>query len=261
MKIPQDDLKIIALDKINKTKDAFEESILLSSALKIISNLIYGFERMKSSELAQCIYSLNHWINSRSYITTKKYKPGSIVEIELGLNYHSEISYRHLGVVLEDLNKKVVIVPVTSSTFCIDNSSEKVNGQWYYRLTGRSEGFDRDECILVLNDLKSVNKGRIIAKLGNMTDFETGKVLFDDIKMEILKKYFSKQCSEYESTISNLKKENEFLQSQITEMSDIIDSLKLENKEHQITIKEKTQTINRYCWLLHTKTDYYKKIS
>ncbi len=251
MRIDYELLKRISLDPKNKVKDSFDDSIILSSCLKLFSNIIYELQSLKVNEVALFVNSMNHWTTNKKFSTSKKYKAGTIIEYECGLNYQDELSYRHTGLIIEEFDKKIVVIPSSSTKSLIDKSSKKENGLWYYVLVGENEGFDH-ECVLLLNDMKTVSKKRIIGSFDNITKNDEGKRLFDDIKLELMRHYFSKQFSEKENTIKDLIEENNRLNNLNEELLHNNASLTQDNEE-------KAKKIKSLYWILNNKTDYYKK--
>lgn len=241
MRIDYNLLKKISLDKKNKTKLVFDESIVLSSFLKLLSNIIYEFDRMHVNEVALFINSINHWVTNKKYINKKKYKPGTIIEYDCGLNYSGELSYRHTGLVLEELDKKILVIPSSSSEKYIKRTSEKENGLWYYKLVGKSEGFDHD-CVLLVDNLKMISKQRVIGKFGNIQKEPAGKNLFNTIKVDILSHYFSKQYNE--------------LVIQNKDLCRIIDEKNIEIDELKSKIKSQREKINGFYASLRRKNSH-----
>lgn len=241
MKIDYNLLKQISLDDENKTKNAFEDSIILSSFLKLFSNIIYELQSLKVNEVALFVNSMNHWITNKKHSANRKYRPGTVIEYECGLNYQDELSYRHTGLVLEEFDKKVVVVPSSSTQSLIEKSSEKEDGLWYYVLVGKNEGFDHD-CVLLLNDMKTISKKRIIGSFANMTKSIDGAKIFNEIKTILIQHYFPKQLLEKENMINDLVEENKRLCNI--------------NQNLQRDIAAKTKKINKLYWMAHNKTNF-----
>lgn len=253
MHIDYELLKRISLDENNKKKDSVNDSIVLSSFLKLISNMIFELENLKVNELALITNTINHWIKNKTYSSKKKYKAGTIIEYECGLNYEGELSYRHTGLILDDCqNKFILVVPTTSSKKYIDKSSEKENGLWYYVLVGKKEGFDH-ECVLLLNNMKVVSKKRIIGSFGNMCKDENGTKFFEEVKTTLMSRYFQKQYDKMTKRITDLEKENEANKveiSKILEENEIlknqVSELEMKNQELIEKCRDKQGKIN---WL------------
>lgn len=241
MRIDYDILKRISLDDKNKSKDAFDDSIILSSCLKLFSNVIFELQSLKVNEVALFVNSMNHWITNKKHSANRKYRPGTVIEYECGLNYQDELSYRHTGLVLEEFDKKVVVVPSSSTQSLIEKSSEKEDGLWYYILVGKNEGFDHD-CVLLLNDMKTVSKKRVIGSFTNMTKSVDGAKTFDEIKAKLVQHYFPKQLLEKENIINDLIEENKRLCNI--------------NKNLQHDIASKTKKINKLYWMAYNKTNF-----
>ena len=245
-------LKKISLADENKKKDALNDSIILSSFLKLISNMIFELESLKVNEVALITNAINHWVKNKTFSSTKKYKPGTIIEYECGLNYEGELSYRHTGLVLDHHSKFILVVPTTSGKKYIEKSSEKENGLWYYILVGEKEGFDH-ECVLLLNNMKVISKKRIITSFGNMIKDDEGKKFFDEIKKILLSHYFQKQYDEYTKTIADLegeldccKKELSVLKQDNEQLKTLLGKITIENEELTSKCKSKQGKIN---WL------------
>ena len=108
MKINTEALKQI--EKSKEKKQMFSRDILLSSYLTLFHDLIKFHSTSPSNDVAMFINSLNHWANDKGKgRKTKKYSPGDIVEVEFGVKYKSEISYRHSALVVENLERKVCL--------------------------------------------------------------------------------------------------------------------------------------------------------
>lgn len=232
-------LRLVSTKDENKDKYAIDESILLSSYLYTISNLVEFFQEMKVNELALFINSINDWMKNKTQSSTRKVKAGDIIEIECGLNYSGEISYRHWCVVIESMDKTILCIPTTSRKEYIEKSSEKENGIWYYKLVGVNEGFNHD-CVLMLNNIKSVSKKRLKTQHGNILETETGKEIFKDSKIQILQHYFARECLEFEKNNDGLKNE--------------INDLKMANKE----LKNKINLLYRKINNLYEKMNHKK---
>ena len=235
-------LRVISTKEENKDKYAIVESVLLSSYLYTISNLVEFVNGMKVNELALFINSVNDWIKNKTQSSTRQVKVGDIIEIECGLNYSGEISYRHWCIVIESMDKTVLCVPTTSRKEYIDKSSEKENGIWYYKLVGINEGFNHD-CVLMLNNIKSVSKKRLKTQHGNILETPTGKEIFRDAKMQILKHYFARECLEFEKTSDELKDEINNLKNANKDLKKKIDLLykKLNNLYGKLNHNKKTK--------------------
>lgn len=108
----------------------------------------------------------------------------------------------------------------------------------------KKEGFDHD-CVLILNDMKTISKKRVIASFNNITKGKDGLKIFDTIKLEILRHYFPKQILEKENIIKDLSDQN--------------NKIKNLNEQLQKDVYEKSEKIKKLYWILNNKTDYYKK--
>ena len=244
MDIDYEALKMVSKDSNNKNKNAFDDSISLSALLKLLSNIIYSTSTFTLNEVSLFTYSLNNWITRKSQKSTIKYKSGTIIEFDCGLNFRGELSYRHTGIVLDEIDDMIFTAPTTSGDTYIEKTCEKDGGIWYYKLVGENEGFDHD-CVLMLNNIKMVSKRRVIASYGNITDNDNGQEYFDNIKYEIMSHYFSKQCLTYENRISFLESELEKRDEQIQVLDKCNNELSFKIKEQKAKITNLYTRINK----------------
>lgn len=238
VEIDYEALKIISKDSLNKCKNAFDDSVALSSLLKLLSNIIYTTSNFTLNEIVLFINSMSNWLGRKSQKSTTKYKTGEIIEFDCGLNFRGELSYRHTGLVLDESNDMVLTIPATSGENYIKKTCEKDNGRWYYKLVGKNEGFNHD-CVLILNNIKMVSKRRIIASYGNICTKDSGQTFLDDIKTEIIFHYFSKQYSEFENQILDLN-------SELEQKNKELQILQERNKYLEDKTKEQKEKINKF---------------
>lgn len=217
MKIDYDKLLEIAVDPDSRSKNAFDTSVVLSSYIKTISNLIFSSEKFSESEMAMVVSSLNRWAVGKDIIMKKRYSVGTIVQVELGNNFSPELSYRHPAVILSDLGCYVFVVPVTSNPSFIKNAYHPIDnptGKWCYRKVGVAEGFAHD-CVLMLDSAKSISKTRIIKEVGKISgDISDANNLFREVRETIIKNYFFKEWLEYQNikeSYEKVKEENKSL--------------------------------------------------
>lgn len=261
MKIDYERLKRISLDKDNKSKKLLDESETATFLIELWSKMLYKMNAFTISELAQFINSIQHWLVSKDRKMTVDYKPGTIAEIEFGIKYSKETAYRHIGLILENFNSTVVVIPCTSSPKYVNKAIENPE-KWNYLLVGEKDGFDRKQCVLILSEIQTISKSRIIAKYNNLAETEEGKILFKNIKDTMVRKYFSKQVQELETQIKQLE---EKLDSKVRKSNDeiitlcqcvqrqerIINELKDENNELREKIDRKSKKIGSLYWKLN----------
>lgn len=201
--------------------------------------------RIKEDELSMLISSLSTWIKNgnftqhKIYDTTKnimveeEINVGDICFADLGINFKPECSYAHPVLVVEKVDNLLVVVPTSTNRDKINiayNFNDN-SGKWFYVKADKSNGFN-GECALLLNNLKTISKGRIIQKKGIIDNgnFKEGS-LFYNIKELLFKNYFPKHNIRLYNTTKLLsEKESKIieLQNKIDELSKELDIVKSE---------------------------------
>lgn len=205
MNIDRDELKNI--EKSKSKKKAFSDSLVLSSYLKIVHKLIETGSKMSMVEMARFTNSVDHWIKNRPANKKSRHcSEGTIIEAEFGLTYKTETPYRHSALVIKEYSNKVVVIPSTSKTDYWDNAfhplSNPNGNKEYFRVT-TTDGFDHN-CVLVMNDFKTISKNRIISTCGYM-DIISENCVYKQIRELLLNDIFSEEIKEYEDKISALE--------------------------------------------------------
>ena len=205
MDIDRDKLKNI--EKSKSRKKAFSDSLVLSSYLKIVHKLIEIGSKMSMVEMARFTNSIDHWIKNRPANKKSRHcSEGTIIEAEFGLTYKTETPYRHSALVIKEYPNKVIVIPSTSKSDYWDNAfhplSNPNGNKEYFRVT-TTDGFDHN-CVLVMNDLKTISKNRIISTCGRM-DTLSEDCIYKQIRKLLLNDIFSEEVNEYEDRISTLK--------------------------------------------------------
>lgn len=223
--IDSKELRNIEKEKI--TTKAFADSILLSSFLKVIHNIIEVGSKINNLEMAMLIDSINHWIIGRGEKKKgKKYSPGTIIEVEFGLSYKTETPYRHSAIVIKDLTNKVLVVPSTSKSDFVNKAYHPIDnpdGDIHFRKVGENDNFDHD-CVLIMNDMKTISKNRIISICG-FIETQEENCLYKEIRRNLLKIYFDEEMQEYEEKISELNNTVSSYKETVYNKKGIIDSL------------------------------------
>lgn len=205
MNIDRDKLKSIEKSKLKKK--AFSDSLVLSSYLKIVHKLIEIGSKMSMVEMARFTNSINHWIENRPANKKSRHcSEGTIIEVEFGLTYKTETPYRHSALVIKEYQNKVIVIPSTSKSNYWDNAfhplSNPNGNKEYFRVT-TTDGFDHN-CVLVMNDLKTISKNRIISTCGRM-DILSENCIYKQIRGQLLNDIFSDEIEEYKNKISVLE--------------------------------------------------------
>lgn len=155
--------------RINLAKDS---SDALYNFTMAIGNTIDKSSLWTESEMAMITSSLNRWILHKEDSSNIQYLCGSIVYLDLGMNYSPDLSYNHIALVLEDIGSMVMIIPATSTEKIFESAYHPIdnpNGKWYYRRVSTKDGFTKN-CSLILSNLKIVAKSSIIKTVGSLTE-------------------------------------------------------------------------------------------
>ena len=193
--------------------------------------------RIKEDEIADITKSLFNWTNRKDLLRYKvrntstnnvvegNIKLGDIFLVDLGINYKPECSYAHPALILEEIDGMVAIIPTSSNINKISaayHPQSNNTGKWFYRRVGIMNGFN-DECVLLLNNLRVVSKGRLIEKKGQLNeDINLINSLFSEVKYTIFSHYLPKQHINY----LKLSEENDKLKENIKKLNDELDFLK-----------------------------------
>lgn len=212
MKVDEDQLK--AVEKKKSRAKSFNDSVVLSSFLKAIHEMIEIGSKMTKTEMARFTYSVSRWMLHRTKKKSKRKCPsGTIIEVDFGLPYKGEVPYRHSALVIKEYSTKVLVVPSTSNKTFWNNAYhpiENPNGEKdYYRVT-KSDGFDHD-CVLVLTEYKVISKNRIISTFGEINN-ELGESTYKNIRQILINDIFYEEISTYNNKISEL--ENQILEDE-----------------------------------------------
>ena len=225
MNINSSELRKIQKEK--KSFKAFNDSPLLSSFIGVVNNIIELGSNMNSIEMSMFSDSINYWMKARrKKKSSKKCDPGTIVEIEYGLPYKTEIPYRHSGLVIKSYDNKILVVPCTSHKDFLDKAYHPIdnpNGDIAYRKVGIEENFDHD-CVLVLDDFKVISKNRIISTCGQV-NMDTEESVYYEVRNTIFHNVFTNEIKQYEDEILRLNNVIDSYKMTVYNKKGIIDSL------------------------------------
>ncbi|WP_157721892.1 type II toxin-antitoxin system PemK/MazF family toxin [Tumebacillus avium] len=130
------------------------------------------------------------------------YKKGDVVFVKLGtLNTGDELSYDHMGIVIGEFEKFIVIVPITTN-----------RGQNYYGEMGKAVihvdkggplciGLQNDSTLLV-HQIRSVHKNRIIRDLRFSIK---GKPLWKELEEKLASRFTTELVDEHNRSLKNMK--------------------------------------------------------
>lgn len=222
---------------VSDTKKASESEIcwreFLLSVAYFTNDCSY---KIKEDEISDITKSLYNWTTRRNSkkcfsknIDTGNYdevevKVGDIFLADLGINYKPECSYVHPVIIIEKVEEYVVVLPTSTNENKILNAYnfDTKTGKWYYIKVSESDGFD-STCVVMLNNLKTISKGRLIKHEGHLTeDIRKENSLYSNIKSLLYKHYFPRQYTKFKNTMS----ENEQLKEKIKNLEEELEIVK-----------------------------------
>lgn len=243
MKINYERLSLIATNSVSRGRKANDTSEVLSSYLQMLANMIYANEKLTESEMAMIVNSINRWITRKDIICNNFYGIGKIVQLDWGINYAAELSYKHPAVILEEWKNTILVIPTTSTASKITaayHPTDNPTGKWYYRKVGKAEGFEHD-CVLILNNAKIMSKTRIISVSGSIKgDLNDNNSVFREVRNTMIKNLFQKEWIVFQKTqqkYEELKNQNKELQEKILSLTQENEKLKTENNNSVVSMK------------------------
>lgn len=217
------ELRGILRDVNSKTKNTEESSICLREFLKIIENEFQFHRGLKQDESANFMMSFQNWILRREYNSCKdEVKIGDIFYADLGINYKPEFSYHHPVIILEKIGNMYLVVPVSTTPSNVQDAyhpTDKPDGDKFLRKVygnetpAKSDGFERTGAVL-LTDIKTVSKGRLLSRKGSLKNINQEGSLFREIKEKTFKLSFPKEqikLLKASQELEKIKAENEDL--------------------------------------------------
>lgn len=229
MKIDYERLSAIAIDGAARNRKANDTSEVLAFYLQLISNLIYANEKLSESEMAMIISSINRWVTKKDILSSSTYGIGKIVQIDWGVNYSPELSYKHPAVIMEEWKNTVLVIPTTSTESKVLAAYHPVDnptGKWYYRKVGVQEGFQHDSA-LILNNAKIMSKSRVTSISGSLTgNLSDEHNVFREVRNTMMKNFFQKEYISFE----NVKKKYSILCDEHEELKKKYEKAIAENK-------------------------------
>lgn len=197
---------------------------LMNKLNELIDNIKDKIKTVTVDETCDIIMSLQHWVSNKDRISKSDYKAGDIVLVELGNNYRMENAYAHPALVLDNIGEYILLVPTSSQESLIQKAfhpDDNVDGKKFYRRVYIRDGFDCT-CVLCTTNFKTVSKGRIIKKKGDLSD----RTILDEIKEQIIKFAFKKQYGKYiglYNTVEEQRKTIAVLKNDIIEIKKRVD--------------------------------------
>lgn len=211
-----------ATTNVKNSKDCYPEYNSL------VSNYIIKHNSFKEKESALHIISMQNWIMKKDKQTVPgALNVGEIWYADLGSNYKPEASYNHPVVILELIGNMVLVIPCTTSPRMLSKAFHPIDnptGNMYLRKVTRTDGFASD-CTLILSNIRSISKGRLVDRKGQLNDITNPTSIFYEIKNKCLQFCFPKQHIDF------LKAQQQ-IQDLTVEKQELLDKIKeLEEKE------------------------------
>ena len=126
------------------------------------------YEQLPVKVLQSHLISEANWMLRKQYRSCDqlgvKIQIGDICYIDFGQAYLNEAGFQHFGLVLNVVNGKAFVVPMTSNPETYAQAYDEktnVHGKQHLMRIGRIKGLYR-ESVLFLNDCKYINTARII---------------------------------------------------------------------------------------------------
>ena len=218
----------VTLDKTKKAGDSelgWREFLV---AVSYFTNLCSY--RIMEDEIVDITKSIQNWNlkkdnakylikNSLGNFIEGQIKLGDIFLADLGINYKPECAYVHPVLILEEIGSMVLVIPTSTNSDKISTGYhpiDNISGKWYHRKVYNADGFD-DTCVLLLNNLKVLSKGRLLEKKGQLNENITKETsIFYELKNTIFEHYLPKQYINF----LKLSDENKRLLEKISELEE-----------------------------------------
>lgn len=188
-------LRRLSNDPASKIRKA-SESPYYSQFSFSLANTIELSSNINEDEMALATMSIQNWVSKKEITTCKD--PVSIGDIflaDLGNAYKPELAYPHPIIILEEIGGLVLVVPATSSSHSVTAAHHPVSnpkGNKFLRKVTQQEGFGID-CAVILSNVRTISKGRLLDKKGQMPDISNEMSVFQEIKQKCFNFCFPRQ--------------------------------------------------------------------
>lgn len=137
----------------------------------------------------ECISKMNHF-KRNSYWSCEEMqmnvRPGDICYTDFGIGYINECSYQHFGLILNIVNNKAYIIPMTSNRKTVQKAKGGKREHLYY--IGQPQGLNKETCAFI-NDGRYINTARIISVNAHM---DSSSEQFFDIVDVVVECFYDK---------------------------------------------------------------------
>lgn len=210
MQIPIRELKKHLKSNTNECKHthSFENSVVAKSFFALFNKMINKFSIMTEYETGLFIQSFDKWLDRKDIVNRTendvKVEVGDICMLDWNINYNPELSYVHPGLIIEDINNMILVVPVSGQQDKIDvayHPEDNPDGDQNYRKVKVDDGFLKDS-VLFISEMKVISKSRIINKIGSLTcSLLDEDSLFRELRWNMINCYFPYEYSVLRNTI------------------------------------------------------------
>lgn len=256
MQIPIRELKKELKYNVDKCKDtsSYDNVIVSKSVFGLFTKFINKFEKAKSYQTGLFIKSMDNWMDRHNIdhqpldkkITTISI--GDIFMVDWNLSYSPELSYEHPCVVIEKIEDFLFVLPVSGQKQYIEigyHPIDQVDGNKNYRIVDVTDGFNK-RCVIHINQAKVISKTRILYRMGTLQINEKGECpLLDEIKTEMLNKYFPNEYNKLLEENNEYRRRNEYLSIQRKCNQSRADRYRNENTRLKKELKELKLNIDK----------------
>lgn len=174
---------ILRLKKACSKQELFKECVyreyIESSYHQVVEHLFHD-QSTTFIMLSRLISFQNKLERNREDFNSIYIHIGDICEVDFGDNYINESGFQHLAIILQIVNKKAFVVPLTSNSRA--NHQAIFNERRHLMYVGKVNGLNK-ESSLFLNDARYISVQRIISIKGNI---DKESALFKRIKMKVV---------------------------------------------------------------------------
>ena len=255
MNIPLKELKSELRNNQEHCKQEYTyDNIMVSKSIfGLFSKMINKFEQSKSYQSGLFVKSISDWLDRKD---NNKPLDNSIVDIMTGdifmvdwnISYSPELCYEHPCVIIEVFDDFIFALPVSSQKQYLEIGYHPIKnkeGDINYRLVGSEEGFKK-ECIIHINQAKSISKTRLLYKIGSLPVDEFGNSeLLLELKNELMNKYFQNEYNKLLSDNCELKRRVDYLSIQRKCHQSRADKYRNENEQLKKQIKELKSIVDK----------------
>lgn len=257
MNIPIRELKTELKNNTEECKNvtSYDNIIISKSVFGLFSKLINKFEKSKSYQTGLFVKSINDWLDRKDNnqpldATIQNISIGDIYMVDWNIGYSPELSYEHPCVVIEILDEFIFALPVSAQKAYVKiayHPEKNKEGDRNYRLVYPEDGFNK-ECVIHINQVKTISKTRMLYKMGNLTIDGNGEsALLNELKLEMVNKYFPVEYNNIIEENNVYKKRVEYLSKQRKSNQSRADKLRNENKQLKNQINELKAILDKSC--------------